>query len=222
MSHGPHHRRFALGQAYPRVGVTLSEFAGVVTAAALFGIAAGAVMAHFGLDIPGAWTVLMHASMSPERFAFSWWALWGAGYAAFLIGRRGAEWVRTGRNFETKFGAVLLLSLLLSPVGHLEPAPSGLAAGATVLLRIGAPLVAVALATWGLVLANRRPRQPLWEPLAQTFKLPVASAIRLKSTYEAESRRIRIERRVREDVDLPLAIEVVDQLPQVGFRTLGL
>jgi len=222
VSQGPRHPPSTFGRAYPRAGVTLSEFAVVITASALFGIAAETVMSHFGVDIPGAWTALMHANTSLERAAFSWWSLWGAGYTSFLIGRRGVEWARTRRNLEAKFGAALLLFLLLSPVGHLESVPSGLGAGTTLLLRISAPLVMVALATWGLALANRRPWQSWREPLAQTFKLPIASAICLKSTSEVESRRIRVKRKMQEDADLPLGTEVVDQLSHVGFRTLGL
>ena len=221
MSREPHHARSTpLGSA-PRV-IKLPAFIAIITTAALFGIAAETALAHFGLDIPSAWTAWRQPSTSVVQFALSWWSLWASGWAAFFIGKRGAEWAATRLKLRLKVGTGVLAFLLFAAVGHLKPAPSELGLGTTMLLRGVAPLATVALALWGFGAARRRPGESWWSALHEPFETPIVTrwtAPLLRPHAERANQRSKQE---PEQANLSIANEVLEQLPHVSFRTLGL
>jgi len=177
----PYHARSAafasvFGSA-PRA-IKLSAFTVIVATAALFGIAAETALAHFGLDLASDWTAWRRASMPIEQIALSWWCLWVGGWAAFFIGRRGAEWATTRLKFRLKVATGVLALLLAFAAAQLKPASSESGIGTAALFRAATPLAAVALALWGFGGARRRRGQSSWAALHEPFETPIAIVVR--------------------------------------------
>jgi len=221
----PYHARSAafasvFGSA-PRA-IKLSAFTVIVATAALFGIAAETALAHFGLDLASDWTAWRRASMPIEQIALSWWCLWVGGWAAFFIGRRGAEWATTRLKFRLKVATGVLAFLLAFAAAQLEPASSESGIGTTALFRAATPVAAVALALWGFGTSRRRRGQSSWAALHEPFETPIAIVVPLRANRPESRAGARVNRREPEQPAPVIAHEVLTQLPHVGFRTLGL
>lgn len=142
----------------------------VLASGALFGVAAQALLGHFGLDPSSIRTDLATGQAAPFRLALAWWAWWIVAMLAFRVGRLSAALTRfTVANRRPFRDVRLLLSavVVLGAVGQLPAARPDLGGTTDAAMSLGILALAAALAALG---ARSGPaRRPTGAPAIRTW-----------------------------------------------------
>lgn len=126
----------------------------VLTAGALFGMAAQTALAHLGLDLTSVRDDLIFGRVAQSHSALAWWAWWLLPVASFLVGPVclalvryvSAQW---GRLRGLRLLGLAAAVLALACVGHLPTRPPALDLGAGAALGAVVALLSSALAVVG-------------------------------------------------------------------------
>lgn len=126
----------------------------VLTAGALFGMAAQTALAHLGLDLTSVRDDLIFGRVAQSRSALAWWAWWLLPVASFLVGPVCLALVRYvsahwGRLRGLRLLGLAAAVLALACVGHLPTRPPALDLGAGAALGALVALLSSALAMVG-------------------------------------------------------------------------
>ena len=131
-------------------------FATGMTGGTLFAMAAGIVIAHFGIDLLGVWRTLFAATQAQLRSALAWWAIAGAGFVAgfaiaFVMSH--VEWL-----YLRFMRGVLLVAVTfaLATLAREAPTAEGVALTAYVAANLAATTLAAAMAAAGAYFGLRR------------------------------------------------------------------
>lgn len=137
----------------------------VLTAGALFGMAAQTALAHLGLDLTSVRDDLIFGRVAQSRSALAWWAWWLLPVASFLVGPICVALVRYvsavwGRLRGLRLLGLAAAVLALACVGHLPTRPPALHLGAGAALGALVALLSSALAMVGARWTRETVREP--------------------------------------------------------------
>ena len=137
----------------------------VLTAGALFGMAAQTALAHLGLDLTSVRDDLIFGRVAQSRSALAWWAWWLLPVASFLVGPICVALVRYvsvvwGRLRGLQLLGLAAAVLALACVGHLPTRPPALHLGAGAALGALVALLSSALAVVGARWTRATVREP--------------------------------------------------------------
>ena len=124
----------------------------VLASGALFGVAAQALLGHFGLDPSSIRTDLATGQAAPFRLALAWWAWWIVAMLALHVGRLSAALTRfliANRRLIRDLWLLLSAGVVLAAVGQLPAARPDLGGTTDAAMGLGILALAAALAALG-------------------------------------------------------------------------
>jgi hypothetical protein len=124
----------------------------VLASGALFGVAAQALLGHFGLDPSSIRADLATGQAAPFRLALAWWAWWIVAMLALHVGRLSAALTRfliANRRLIRDLWLLLSAGVVLGAVGQLPAARPDLGGTTDAAMSLGILALAAALAALG-------------------------------------------------------------------------